>query len=411
MKPSDRTGSHRRDFLLGRSFWEHLIGNHPAGRVPDRACQAETSSPENGLPNPLPNPRSDQPACQAEDRFEQQRRQALPSHYWEQFSKRAMACPFEILLNLHQYSQGAMVVGEAFELIDQLEEQLTIYRGDSEISRLNSLASEQPIRVESRLFELLNTGVQLFRETGGAFDITAGALSEAWGFTRRSGELPERRLIESILVSVGSDRLLLDAEQQTVRYLHPQLKINLGGIGKGYALDRVGELLISRGVADFICHGGQSSVIAGGNDLTDTESPGSGWAVGLSHPVLPQLRLGEIRLVNQALGTSGSARQNFYSQGKQFGHIIDPRTGWPAARFLSTTVLAPSAAQADALATAFYLMPVEQISEYCRQHSQVTAILLSNPQQQDQQPLVNSELLMQTFNLNANQLKLLGSPQ
>jgi len=405
MTSPDRTKSNRREFLLGRSFLESLSGHQPpslpAGRF-DSVTQSKASTPRSA--------EAEKTEIERVDRFQRQRLEGLPTHYWEQFTKRAMACQFEILLNLHQYPQGALAVGEAFQLIDQLEEQLTIYRQESEISQVNRQAFQQPIVVESQLFQLLQLSLQLFHQTKGAFDITAGPLSVLWGFTQRTGKLPDPQALQATLASVGSDQLVLDQTQQSVQFLNQQLQINLGGIGKGYALDRAQGLLRSCGVNDFILHGGQSSVIAGGSDLTTaTEHEKShGWSVGLSHPVLPQLRLAEIRLVNQALGTSGSARQNFYSQGKQYGHIIDPRTGWPSGRFLSTTVLADSAAQADALATAFYLMDLDQISEYCSQNPNVTTILLSHPAQRNQQPLDTTELLMQTFNLNEDQLKLLG---
>ena len=116
------------------------------------------------------------------------------------------------------------------------------------------------------------------------------------------------------------------------------------------------------GIRDFAIHGGQSSVLCGGDYLTNDGDSGAGWPIGLSHPVLPEVRLAHFNLRGRALGTSGSGRQGFFHQGKRYGHIIDPRTGWPTDHFLSTTVISPSAALSDALATAFFVMDIEELS-------------------------------------------------
>ena len=180
--------------------------------------------------------------------------------------------------------------------------------------------------------------------------------------------------------------------------------LNLGGIGKGHALDRVTELFSQQGLENYIVHGGQSSVFASGNATEtgtnplppNTESkPASqlGWTVGITHPTLPGQRFAEVYLYNQALGTSGSARQGFYHQGKKYGHIIDPRTGWPAASYLSTTVISKSAAISDALATAFFVMPLESIQSYCDRNPDVSAILLA------ENPNSRGQIKVETFNL------------
>jgi len=136
------------------------------------------------------------------------------------------------------------------------------------------------------------------------------------------------------------------------------LQLNSGGIGKGYALDRASEILEGDRIEDFLIHGGRSSVIAKGNRY-DVDSQ-IGWRIAVSHPEQPKIQLGAIRLQNQALGTSGPANQFFYYNGVRYGHIIDPRSGWPACGMLSVTVIHPSAAWADALATGLYVLGPEQ---------------------------------------------------
>ena len=302
------------------------------------------------------------------------------SAYLEQYSKNAMACEFEISFNMHQHPQSSAAAMLAFELIDKIEDQMTVYRDHSEVSQLNGHAANGPVLVDHHLFSVLELAHRIYQKTDGAFDITSSPLTKLWGFDQRNGKLPDQAKITEALNSVGARHLVLDSQNETVTFKSPSLEIDLGGIGKGHALDRVADLVESKGVVDFVIHGGQSSVLARGSSVEVAGETNSddiqGWTVGVSHPTLPGVRLGEVRLNDQALGTSGTGRQGFFHQGKRYGHIIDPRTGWPASDFLSTTAISESAAQSDALATAFFVMPIEEIDAYCQEHSNVGAILV-----------------------------------
>jgi FAD:protein FMN transferase len=298
------------------------------------------------------------------------------SGYLLRIGRRAMACEFEVLLNAKQYPHGAETAMAALDLVDELESQLTVYRDDSEISRLNQKAHVDPVEVESRLFSLLQRAADIHRETAGAYDITSGPLSKAWGFYRREGRMPSETEIADALAGVGMKHVKLDTAQHTVKFDRLGIEINLGSIGKGYALDRVAGLLLEAGIENFLLHGGNSSVLARGTCAAKSNTE-DGWWVGLRHPLRPEKRLGQIRLCNRALGTSGSGTQCFVHDGRRLGHILDPRTGWPAEGVLSTTVAAPSGADADALATAFYVLGTEATLEYCRQHPNVDAVIMT----------------------------------
>lgn len=342
--PADRPSS-RRAFLSGRSAFQ-AIGdaiNSISAQIPETVATSGS----------------------------RQRQSA----YLEEYSKPAMACQFQLLFNMHQYPQSGSATGDAFALIDELEDQMTVYRDQSEISQLNQNAFNQPVKIEHRLFELLQMARAIHDATDGAFDVTAGQLSKLWGFEQRSGKIPDPKAISDTLGNVGDAYITLDEKRHTVSFTAPGVKINLGGIGKGYAIDRTAALLRMEGIQDFAIHGGQSSVLCAGDNVTEKKEEARGWPIGLSHPVLPEIRLATFHLKDQALGTSGSGRQGFYHHGKRFGHIIDPRTGWPADQFLSTTVISPSAALSDALATAFFVMPLEKIEAYCRQRTDVAAVI------------------------------------
>jgi FAD:protein FMN transferase len=289
------------------------------------------------------------------------------------YSRRAMACEFEVQVPAGRDGAMAQAVLDALDLLEPLEAQMTIYRSEGEVLQINSQAAEGPVPVESRLFALFQLAERLHRETGGAFDITTGPLSAAWGFSRRQGRMPSESEIAAALANVGMDLVELDDVHETVAFQQPGISLHLNCIGKGYALDRLAELLTAAGVDDFLLHGGRSSVLAHG---ACDGSADAGWTIGLRHPLQPDVRLGEFVLVNQALGTSGCGTQSFEHGGQRYGHLIDPRTGWPAEGVYTATVLTPTAAEADALSTALYILGPEKSARFCETRPEVAAVLV-----------------------------------
>ena len=354
---AEPTKTNRRAFLSGKSAAEALA---------DAAL---------GPPPEMPLPQGLRPA----------ERQLLS------VSREAMACLFEVVFDAALYRAQTDVAMGALELVSRLEDQLTIYRDKSEVMRINREADAGPVVVETGLFELLQRAVALSEATGGAFDVTAGPLAKVWGFHRRQGQMPSPKEIAAALQLVGSQSLHLQAETRSIRFLRSGVELNLGAIGKGYALDRAANALIAGGLHDFLIHGGNSSVLARGGrgnaecGIRNAESqsehsalraPNSAfWTVALRHPLRPDVRLAEFILRDQALGTSGSGTQFFHHQGRRYGHIIDPRTGWPADQVLSATVIAPTAEQADALSTAFYVLGLEAARALCAAHPEISALL------------------------------------
>jgi thiamine biosynthesis lipoprotein len=287
-------------------------------------------------------------------------------------ARRAMATTFEIMVPFGTPSL-AEAAESGLDAVDQLEDQLTVYRDSSEVSRLNRLAFTAPVQVEERLFNLLDSSARLTRATEGAFDISAGALIKAWGFYRRRARVPSAEEQAEVLTRIGMSQVVLNSERWSVGFLRPGLEINLGSIGKGYALDRVAELLRDGWqVPSALLHGGHSSVYALGTE------PGNphGWTVSIRHPWQPERRLAVVRLRDRALGTSAATFQHLEYNGRKLGHILDPRTGWPAEGMASASVVAPTAAEADALATAFYVQGVEWARAYCAAHAGIGAVLL-----------------------------------
>lgn len=288
------------------------------------------------------------------------------------FGRRAMATTFEVILPFGTPAAHQVAL-DALDEIDRLEDQLSVFRDHSEVSRLNAHAAHHPVPVEKGLFDLLVLAKRLHEETGGAFDVAVGALIKAWGFYRRQGSVPAEAERAAVRQRIGMQYVTLDPLRQTVAYARQGLEINLGSIGKGYALDRA---RVAVGAHDVLLHGGHSSVLAWGNEAAGR----SGWSVGLLDPEIPGCRRGVLRLCNRGMGTSAITHQHFMHEGRKLGHLLDPRTAWPAVGMLSATATAPTAAEADALATAFFILGPDGAQRYCADHPEIGAVLLTAAQ-------------------------------
>ena len=286
--------------------------------------------------------------------------------YWIRVHRAAMACRFEIALS-GEDARHVPAARAALDEIDRIEDRLTVFRETSALCGLNRRAGQEPVAVDADLFALLQTCRALHEATDGAFDITSTPLSRCWGFLRREGRRPAPAEIEAARASVGMDGVELDETQRTVRFRRPGMELNLGAVGKGYALDRVARLLHSRGVEHALLSAAGSSVLALGGRLGD-------WMIDVSSRELARV-LGRLRVKDGAVSTSGGGHQFFELDGRRYGHVLDPRTGWPASGTISATVVAARAADADALSTAFLVGGVELARRYCAAYPGVLAIV------------------------------------
>lgn len=293
-------------------------------------------------------------------------------YFIQRFGRRAMACQFEVMAPSLKFGNFATAAVEALNRIDEVEALLSIYRPQSPLSQVNQQECEIDVTVDLDLFQFLQLSKSLFDQTAGTFDVTAGPLVRAWGFHQRQGRVPSEEDIAVARSRVGSEFLSLDPKQHTVRFLKEDMEVNPGAIGKGFALDGSADVLTSAGITDFLCQGGQSSVLARGSMSDDATA---GWTIGIQHPIRRGERVAQIRLRDRALATSGASMQFFRHQGKRYGHILDPRTGWPADGVFSCTVIAPTAAEADALSTAMYVMGPEQALSYCSARPEIAMIM------------------------------------
>ncbi len=288
---------------------------------------------------------------------------------------RAMACEFSVIMNPGPHEHVA-AVGDVLELVHEIEAWLSVYKPNSEISLVNRDAATRPVHVRRSLFELLQTAQTLFDQTDGAFDIAAGAQIQLWKNCRAEKRIPTEQEIANVQRMSGSHHLQLDESTTSVSFDVAGLQLDPGAIGKGFALDEATAWLKkTEGCpTEFLVHGGRSSLVAcGGNNQH------SGWPVGIGNPLFTKKRLGTVLLSDQAMSTSGSNIQFFRHDGQRYGHILDPRTALPVDGMLSVTVFADSAAIADALSTAFFVLGVENAKKCCDSLSAVGAILIPFP--------------------------------
>ncbi len=310
-----------------------------------------------------------------------------------------MGCEFTVMVP-HDQPKPVASAEAALDEIGELENLLSVYLNDSAVSRLNQGAAESPVRVNYRLYDLLKQAAELTRQTEGAFDPAAGALVRAWGFLRGPKRVPAETERQEALTRSGMRHVLLDDNTNSVRYTIPGLEINLGSIGKGYGIDQALKRMASEfGTDCVLIQGGRSSVRAIGSPAGDDR----GWMIGIQDPLCPDRRLGAIHLKDRALATSSIVNQHFEVNGRRYGHLIDPRTGWPADSLASATVLASDAATADALSTALFVMGLDKAADFCHNHREIAALLV---RRQDQEAGQETLPRVVTFNLPPEDVEL-----
>ena len=293
-----------------------------------------------------------------------------PADGWVRIHRTAMACRFEITLAPADRAHVA-AARKALDESERLDRLLSTARQTSEVAHINRLAGREAVPASAELFGLLQACVRISADTEGTFDITSRPLNRCWAHARMEGRQPVPGELAAARSSVGMHRVSLDLERSTVRLSSVAAAIGFGGIAKGHALDRMGDILRARDVVHALVSAGGSSILAiGGRD--------KGWQVDV-RPALPASGV-RIRLRDGALGTSGIGEQFALVDGVHDGRVVDPRTGRPPRDVRSATVLASTAAAADALSTAFLVGGPVLAGSYCASHGNTLAILTMNDQ-------------------------------
>ncbi len=234
-------------------------------------------------------------------------------------------------------------VDAAFEEVHRLDEMLSNYKPASELSEINRKAAEQPVPVTQEMFDLLAACVEYSRASEGAFDISVGPLMKVWGFYKGTGRLPHRAEVRGALEKVGYRNILLDAANRSVRFAKAGVELDPGGIGKGYAVDRMVEVLKQYGIQTALVSASGSSIYGLG------APPGEkGWKVQIRDPKDERKTVADVYLKDESMSTSGSYEKFFRAEGRIYSHIMDPRTGWPAQGVLSVSAVTPRTIDSEA---------------------------------------------------------------
>lgn len=236
---------------------------------------------------------------------------------------------------------------QALAEISRLESQLGLFVGSSQIAQVNAHAAFEPVLVTPEVFRLLALCRDLWRDTAGAFDITISPLMHCWGFRGGEPRVPSDEELAGARERVGMQHLLLDQEERTVRFARPGMALDLGAIGKGYAIERAADALRDLEIPGALLHAGTSSVYSLG-----VMPDGRPWPVAVAAPGAPDRPAFTLHLQDQGLSVSGVHGQGFAIAGRYYGHVMDPRTGRPTQGLALAAVTHPSPTIAEALSTA-----------------------------------------------------------
>ena len=250
---------------------------------------------------------------------------------------------------------------EALDEVDRIDRLMSHYRADSALSRINREAASGPVAVERELFDFIASALRYSRDSGGAFDITVGPLMKAWGFFGGEGRVPSALEIAEVRRRVGAAHVILDPDRRTIAFDASGVELDLGGIAKGYAVDRAVDILERRHVPAALVSAGGSTIYALG------APPGQdAWPIAIQDPIDSRRTAFTLHVVDRAVSVAGRSEKFFEEQGVVYSHIMDPRTGRPAQGVLSVVVLARTGTDGDALDDAFFVLGPERSRAYLR---------------------------------------------
>jgi thiamine biosynthesis lipoprotein len=259
-----------------------------------------------------------------------------------EFTHPAMGTLFTIIVFADEQSKAEAACHAAFQRVDQLEDVMSDYRADSELMRLCEKPVGQPVPVSADLFEIMQQAQKISELSDGAFDITVGPYVRLWRFARKRKALPTRAELAEASVAVGFRKLRLDPRKRTVTLLMPNMRLDLGGIAKGYAADQALALLKLRGI-------NQALVAASGDIAIGEAPPGKrGWKLGIANLAGANVS-SNLFLQNCGISTSGDKEQFIEIGGVRYSHVLDPTTGLGLTNRIQGTAIAPTATMTDSL--------------------------------------------------------------
>ena len=286
---------------------------------------------------------------------------------WMQRTEAIMGTRCYVELWADDPAKGNDAIDAVMAELRRIDDLMSHYKPESELSAINQHANERPVQVDKELFDLIKLSTHYSQITEGAFDITYASVGYLYDYRRRIH--PSEEQIKQALPAVNWRNMLLDEQQHTVRFEHPGMRIDLGGIGKGYAVDRGIDILKARGID-------RALVTAGGDSRIIGDRNGRPWLVAIRHPDNPNKVVTRIPLSDSAMSTSGDYERYFDEDGVRYHHIIDPRTGHSASKVRSATILAPTATQTDGMSKTAFVLGAEKALEIINRMPEYDAVFV-----------------------------------
>jgi thiamine biosynthesis lipoprotein len=277
----------------------------------------------------------------------------------------SMGCTYVIVAYTNQPEKTSTLLGQALDEVDRIDALMSHYKKESALSRINREAALRAVVIDSELFDFIERCLNYSRVSDGAFDITVGRLMKVWGFFEGTPRVPSAEALADAVAQTGYKHVILNKMERSIRFARPGIELDPGGIGKGYAVDRAVAILKSQGITRALVNAGGSTLFAIGTP------PGeSGWEVKIEGHT-------PVRLRERALSVSGAYSKSFESNGIRYGHILDPRTGWPITGIEKVIVIAGSGTEADALDNLLYVIGPEASREFLKQRGGAEAYFIT----------------------------------
>jgi thiamine biosynthesis lipoprotein len=290
------------------------------------------------------------------------------AEWLEQVTDGIMGTRIRVELWAPERAAGEAAIEAVLAEMRRIDLAMSTYKPDSEVSKVNGLAARRPVKISAELYGLLETSLDYSALTEGAFDITYASVGYLYDFKRRVH--PDEQQIEAALPGISFRHVLLDPKARSVRFARTGVRIDLGGIGKGHAVDRGIDVLRQRGIE-------RALVTAGGDSRIIGDRFGKPWVIGIRHPDRKDEVIARIPLEDAAISTSGDYERYFDEAGERYHHIINPRTGHSASRVRSATILGPTATRTDGLSKTAFVLGAQRALEIYNRIEGIDAVLVT----------------------------------
>ena len=263
-------------------------------------------------------------------------------------------------------------IDEVIAEITRIENLISDWKPDSQVSEVNYNAGIKPIKVDREVFELAQRAIKLSEITNGGFDVSFAAMDRIWKFDGSMTQMPSVEAIKKSVEKVGYKNIILDSTESTIFLKLKGMKIGFGALGEGYATDKCRAMMIQKGI--------QAGIINGSGDMSTwgKQPNGNDWKIGITNPFKPEKILAAIPLKDGAITTSGSYEKFVVFNGKRYSHIINPSTGYPATGLCSVTVVGPNAETANGLSTSMMVLGQKNGMDLLQKFPQYSCVMITD---------------------------------